>query len=357
MLTIEQFAFENQSVVEYQQTESTWTSTANVVSQNGAWKEQSLTVLEPRLAGFSISDACVLWGYFPSRNNQVLFDRMHHNAEDRGEKLLPAEAPQKTKTKLGALYAQAEAFGGENFLLAGPTDNFWHFLYNFALRLAFVKNKFGSLEASPYQFVVPDDLKPDFLSALHRMGLSPDRIRPISLAKPARFESLFVTELPFLFTRKHLHGSRFASRSMFGKQGAPGDAKIYISRSDARWRKIVNEQQIIETLQQHGFKIIRLTDYNLDELAALMSSARIVVGSSGANLAPTAYCNPGTVVIELSYHPMVGKYYFQMSSTANELVHVKVAGEPEKTDNSYHLWNFNISHKALLEALDAAMVL
>lgn len=356
MLTLERFAEEFDAEYTYEQGESSWISTSKIASQDGTIRDLSLNVLEPRLATFSLHDAYILWGYFPSKDNKVLFERMHHNAEHR-ERYLQMGSQKDNGYDLSRVYTDALHVEGNSFILSGPTDNLWHFMYNFALRLAVIKARFGSVSASPYNFIVSDCIKPDFLATLYIFGLPPERIVLASFKKPIKFARMTISELPFLFSTSGLQGSKSACRSVFGKKIKSGKKRIYISRADARWRKILNEDKIIEYLKDRNFLIIKLTNYSVDEITELMSSAHVVIGSSGANLAPTAFCAPGTLVIELSYHPMVKKYYFQMSSSANDLVHWKVQGTPEMTDSSYHLWNFEISLDALSLALECSDVM
>jgi hypothetical protein len=344
MLSIEDFARAIGVSVEYADCDRAhWISSAMVIAENGTQTELALSVKEAALATVTVDHAHVLWGYFPYKAGITLFEAMHHNSEDRAKKLANSiKQPLNGKTQY---------YGGDNYLLAGPTDNFWHFLYNFALRLAFVKQKFGSVESSPYTFIAPDDLKPDFIAAAQRMGIPATRLRQIKIEEAIQFERLTFTQLPFYFKADGLVGSRLASQMMFGENGV-GAGRVYISRGDARWRKVLNEDELIPMLERRGFKIIRLTDMGLPELIELMASAKVVVGSSGANLAPTAYCPAGATVIELSYPPMAKKYYFQVSSTANKQSHIKVVGIPEETENGYHTWNFRVPMGALQTALE-----
>jgi capsular polysaccharide biosynthesis protein len=89
------------------------------------------------------------------------------------------------------------------------------------------------------------------------------------------------------------------------------------------------------------------------EIIALFRQAKVVVGASGANLAPVLFCEPGTKVVELTYFPYSEKYYFQGGSAMGGLLHSKIEGDPVRTDDPDHLWNFHVDPSLLEEWLEA----
>jgi len=74
--------------------------------------------------------------------------------------------------------------------------------------------------------------------------------------------------------------------------------RIYISRSDAPTKRIINEAEVIEFLKPFGFKPIILSSMSVAEQALLFSEAEVVIGRHGAGLTNLVFCNPGTKIIE-----------------------------------------------------------
>lgn len=72
--------------------------------------------------------------------------------------------------------------------------------------------------------------------------------------------------------------------------------KIYISRKSANIRRIVNEDKIIPLFESAGFEIVQTEDLSYLEQVRLFSSAKCVVGASGAAMTNIIYCNQGTVI-------------------------------------------------------------
>lgn len=75
--------------------------------------------------------------------------------------------------------------------------------------------------------------------------------------------------------------------------------KLYISRDDAKKRKIINETDVLSTIDRFGFVRVKLSQLSVSEQANLFASAEIVISPHGASLSNLVFCDPGTKVIEL----------------------------------------------------------
>ena len=75
--------------------------------------------------------------------------------------------------------------------------------------------------------------------------------------------------------------------------------RIFISRSRAKKRKIINEDQVFELFKKHGFVRYHLEDLSVLEQVTLFSHAEIIVGEHGAGLTNIVFATPGTKVIEI----------------------------------------------------------
>lgn len=77
--------------------------------------------------------------------------------------------------------------------------------------------------------------------------------------------------------------------------------KIYISRSKAQSRRIINEDQFIAMLKKHGFVALHLEDLSACDQAAAFHNAQIIVGPHGSGFANLIFSKPGTRVIEIDH--------------------------------------------------------
>ena len=77
-------------------------------------------------------------------------------------------------------------------------------------------------------------------------------------------------------------------------------SRLYISRSGARFRRIVNEHELIPILEKHGFTILNMEDLSFREQVRMCSSASHMIGMHGAGLTNAIFCQEGAVIGEIS---------------------------------------------------------
>ncbi|WP_164729811.1 glycosyltransferase family 61 protein [Rhodomicrobium lacus] len=88
-------------------------------------------------------------------------------------------------------------------------------------------------------------------------------------------------------------------RFVAGGSQRPDDPKrLYISRNDARLRRVLNEEQLLPILQAFGFERLVLGKLPIERQVALFRNAEAIVAPHGAGLAHIAWAKPGTKVRE-----------------------------------------------------------
>lgn len=75
--------------------------------------------------------------------------------------------------------------------------------------------------------------------------------------------------------------------------------RLFISRSKASRRRIVNELELMEFLRTYDFETISLEDLTIKETARVMSEASHIVAPHGAGLANLIFTSKGTRVLEI----------------------------------------------------------
>jgi capsular polysaccharide biosynthesis protein len=93
--------------------------------------------------------------------------------------------------------------------------------------------------------------------------------------------------------------------------------RIYISRSTANSRRIVNESELIQMLRQFGFKVLTMEKSTVLEQAAIMAAAKIVIAVHGAALTNLVFCSTGCRVIEIFPPRYVNPCYRGLCSLLN----------------------------------------
>jgi hypothetical protein len=131
--------------------------------------------------------------------------------------------------------------------------------------------------------------------------------------------------------------------------------RIYVSRKDARLRRVLNEESLIAALQSRGFARVVLSRMPIARQVRLFRSAEAVVAPHGAGLAHIAWCRPGTKIIEFFPSPdgpgrrakNASSDYWLISQLRNLSYACHLAGKIETRSDG-----FTISETLLAAALD-----
>ena len=84
------------------------------------------------------------------------------------------------------------------------------------------------------------------------------------------------------------------------KKSHKNKKRIYLTRKNAYYRKIINESDLIEVLQSKNFTIIDYKLLSIDELINVFSSAEIIISPTSSALANIVFCHEGTKVFEIT---------------------------------------------------------
>ena len=182
-------------------------------------------------------------------------------------------------------------------LTTGPNHNYYHWLLDAIPRLDLYER--SGLPIDRYYAPVRHRFQRETLSLL---GISQDRIVPATCHAHLAPDRLVISSLhgslsrvktDFLFRRLTAHVGPWAGPAQ----------RIFISRRGPR--SIVNEREVLRSLQPLGFERLRLEGMPLAEQIAVFSRAECVVGPHGAGLTNLTFCRPGTKVVEIGtpYRP------------------------------------------------------
>ena len=116
--------------------------------------------------------------------------------------------------------------------------------------------------------------------------------------------------------------------------------RIYVSRSKAKNRKIVNNEEVETIFNRHGFKILNFENYSFYEQVYLMQHCKILAGVHGAGFANIAYMPEKSKLFELikeySSYQEERPSYWRLSSALNIDYFIQYC-RPKEYGN-YDLW-------------------
>lgn len=110
--------------------------------------------------------------------------------------------------------------------------------------------------------------------------------------------------------------------------------RIFISRSRAAKRTIVNEGDLIPLLESHGFEIVHMEEYGFRDQISLMQSASIIAGLHGAGLSNALFMNsPGAMLEIRNGDDAMNNCFFNLAAACgHRYAYVKGIGNTEVTN-------------------------
>jgi capsular polysaccharide biosynthesis protein len=83
------------------------------------------------------------------------------------------------------------------------------------------------------------------------------------------------------------------------RTGRAGGRRIYITRRQARMRRLANEAAVVPVLARHGFEVVTFDELALAGQIALMKETQVLAGPHGAGLTNMMFMAAGGAVVEL----------------------------------------------------------
>ena len=243
----------------------------------------------------SCSDVIVV-----SPDSGIIFDDLA--VLDRHTQFLPSPSPE----------ARFRRLQGSDLLLRNEEENFLKGSY--ALGFTPVSSNYSHwiTEVLPFWITYADRLKPMGVKlllgtvsnfqeqALAVLGIEPGDVVKIGPGR-LRVEHLYLTSPMEVGAPASL--VRDAAEKLVQQLGGyareEDRRRLFLSRSDATTRRLLNEQQITRRLARYGFSIVRCSELSFVEQVKLLASASAVVGIHGAALSNVIFCKPGTKFLEL----------------------------------------------------------
>ena len=104
--------------------------------------------------------------------------------------------------------------------------------------------------------------------------------------------------------------------------------KIYVTREDSNYRKIINEGDVVTILREKGYKVINPQLYEIEEQIEIFSNAEKIIAPHGSNLANIIFCKQGTEIFELTpafkNDEIIFENRYSNLSLKNDLKHHKI---------------------------------
>lgn len=127
--------------------------------------------------------------------------------------------------------------------------------------------------------------------------------------------------------------------------------KVYISRTKAKYRKILNEAELEPNLEKAGFEKVFMEDLTFAEQVKLLSETKYLVSNHGAGLTNILFMMPETKALEIRLQgDDINNCYFSLASAVGVKYYYFLA-ESATEDNDSHTAHLTINSKYFDEVI------
>lgn len=244
---------------------------------------------------------------------------------------------------------------GTVLVLAAPgSDVYYHWLLDVLPRLE-IARRAGFGPGGVDRVLVSGASLPFQAETLARLGIDPARTLDAAAHPHVVADRLVVPSYPGRPEHPPRWACDFLRAALLPRVDGERPARLYVTRSDAALRRVVNEPEVREALEARGFRCVALTGMPVSEQAALFASADVVVGPHGSGLANLVFCAPGTRVVELFSRNFVNPCFWSLANQVGlEYAYLIEPGErpPDYVDGHCSGDDMAVDVDALLELLD-----
>ena len=90
--------------------------------------------------------------------------------------------------------------------------------------------------------------------------------------------------------------------------------RIYLSRDDAKYRQVINEDEVVSFLDKYGFKKVVLSTLDVATQVHLFRNAEVVAGPHGSAFTNITSCRKGAKIVEFFSTEYAHSTYWEMSN-------------------------------------------
>ena len=130
--------------------------------------------------------------------------------------------------------------------------------------------------------------------------------------------------------------------------------RVYVSRSQQKFRQLVNEVQILPLLATYGIEVVYFEGLSLAQQIQLMQDVAVIIGVHGANLANMLFLSGEATVVELLNSQVPNPCYFYLASSLSLAYYaVPCEGVSSGYDTIFNSQNLHVNVELLEDILRA----
>lgn len=229
------------------------------------------------------------------------------------------------------LFKHKRTLGNQDYLLAhddwSPTH--YHWFCDVLPRLFVIKDRLKD-----YTLLLPDSpyVKDVGEKSLDFFGLQPAGIAYLKNDELVKIKNLTIithTCLTGYINDKIMQEMRSFMSSKLNDLKTDSGKKLYITRDNALYRKILNEREVRDIVESFGYETIRYEDLSWLDQVKETASANSIVSIHGAGLTNMIYMRPEGSILEFRRDKIYHNQCFWHLSQALQLKYYYLFGTPD----------------------------
>lgn len=216
------------------------------------------------------------------------------------------------------------------------SNNFYHWNIDCLPRLFNIK-QIPSTE--DINLIIHKD-QPNYQKEVLSLFLKQDpRLKPVYISKKEKWHiekywlpSFLTNNQSGFMPKENIEYVKDTVISGFNIEPATNKRKIYISRSQTKRRKLLNESEIEEFLSQKGVEIIYAEKLSFKDQVRIFSEAELIISPHGAGLSNIIYSSDA-MIIEIHPANFVQTHYCMLSSACNHNYNCFIANNLDSNKN------------------------
>ncbi len=238
---------------------------------------------------------------------------------------------------------------------------YYHWMFDLVARISLLCQ--SSIDISSIDKFIVNKIQTKFhKETIKKLGIPQNKIIESCNYPHIQTDRLIVPSIPVKFGFRTTKWACESLKSIFLSEPVNTTSlypeKIYISRSQALRRRIINEEEVVNLLERFSFKTIILESISMEEQALYFANARVIVAPHGAGLTNILFCHLGTKIIEFFAPEYIQVCYWIISNLCS-LEHYHLIGDEFDDHFSDRPVNKNIfvNIQKLLNLLELAKII
>jgi capsular polysaccharide biosynthesis protein len=254
-----------------------------------------------------------------------------------------------------------EVDGKVAVLATDAADLYYHWLFQLLPRHELMK--LAGVDLSQIDYFYVNSQRSRFQrETLASLGIEPSRIIDGRKVPYLKARELIVPSVPLAggcfrpwiidFLR-----NRFLPKNW--REIGPSGRRLYISRGLAGYRRVLNEDDVVNFLKKRGFEVAAMETMSVQEQASVMASCDVVVAPHGGGMSNLIFCSPGTKIVEIYSPELVATYFWKLSNQLSlDYYYMLGKGSPATLDTDYpQSWDARADIEVDLNLLEQTLTL